>query len=240
MIESKQLKKFIFLAISAAILGLSGCGGGGGGESAPAPAPDTGDSGSSVGAALLCFALVLVSGDDECVTAAVSGSGSTGSSGSGGSSNTGGSPPPTSGNRSYLMDGSEMEPNNELINANIPRFATRTDPNDQTGWIVTGTVNDVGDTRDAFAVTPRRSYRYRIALCPPGERACENLIGMDPLTLFWRILDQDGNEITSTQGAYSNKAHVMLDAGVLYYVVVDAGDAMGVNVEYRLYVYEQG
>ena len=137
------------------------------------------------------------------------------------------------------MPNDEIEPNNELINSNVPQFAIRTDPNDQTGWIVSGSANDVDDMRDAFALTPRRAYRYRISLCPPGERACENVIGMDPLTLFWRLLDHDGNEIMSSQGASSNKANVELDAGLIYYVVVDAGDAMGVDVEYKLYVFEQ-
>jgi hypothetical protein len=132
-----------------------------------------------------------------------------------------------------------MEPNNDLMNANIPQSANRPDPSDQTGWMVNGSANDFNDTRDAFALTPNRAFRYWIALCPPGDvAACSGPVGMDPLTLFWRLLDQDGNEITSSQGAFSNKTLVTLNAGLLYYVVVDAGDTMGVNVQYKLKVFE--
>lgn len=238
IIKSKQLKRLTILALSAGMLGLTGCGEGeGGGDKSPATNSTGG--GSSLGNFLFCVALILSSGNDACATAAASGSSGSSGGGSSGGSGSGGSTPPVLNNPSYLMTGNEMEPNNDLINANVPQPAYRTDPNDQTGWIVDGSANDIDDTRDAFALTPRRAYRYRIALCPPGERACENAVGMDTLTLFWRLLDQDGNEITSSQGAYSNKTNVMLDAGLMYYVVVDAGDTMGANVDYKLYVYEQ-
>jgi len=233
----RYLKRMTILAVSAGLLGLAGCGGGAEEDNSSAD----GGSSDAFGYALLCAAVVLVSGDDECVTSAVSGSGGTSSGNTGGGS-TGGSggstPPPTSGNHIYLMSNDEMEPNDDLINANVPRFATRTDPTDQTGWFVNGAANDVDDMRDAFALTPRRAYRYRISLCPPGEQSCQDPIGMDTLTLFWRLLDQDGNEVASSQGAISNKSFVSLDAGLIYYVVVDAGDTMGATVDYRLYVYE--
>jgi hypothetical protein len=216
ILEANQLRTLRILAISACMLGLAGCGGGDD-EGENSSASNSGYSGISVGGALLCIAQILTSGNDECATAAVSGSSESSGSNSGGASGgSGGATSVTSGNHSYLMTGNEIEPNNELINANVPRFATRTDSNDQTGWVVDGSANDVDDTRDAFALTPRRAYRYRISLCPPGERACENLVGMDPLTLFWRLLDQYGNEITSSQGASSNKTHAMLDAGLMY------------------------
>lgn len=243
--RAKRLKTLMILALSASALGLAGCGGG---DDKGSSDTSSRNGGSSLGGFLLCAALILTSGDDACASAAVSGSSSSGSgrpgssgsgsSGSGSSGGSGGTLPP-SGNHSYLATGDEMEPNNQLINANVPQFAHRIDRDDQTGWIVDGSASDLDDTRDAFALTPRRAYRYRISLCPPGERACENVIGMDPLTLFWRLLDQDGNEITSSQGAHANKTHVMLDAGLMYYVVVDAGDTMGASVEYKLYVYEQ-
>ena len=35
-----------------------------------------------------------------------------------------------------------------------------------------------------------------------------------------------------------NSRHTTFDAGVLYYLTVDAGDTMGVTVDYRLFVYE--
>jgi hypothetical protein len=219
ILEANQLRTLRILAISACMLGLAGCGGGDD-EGENSSASNSGYSGISVGGALLCIAQILTSGNDECATAAVSGSSESSGSNSGGASGgSGGATSVTSGNHSYLMTGNEIEPNNELINANVPRFATRTDSNDQTGWVVDGSANDVDDTRDAFALTPRRAYRYRISLCP--------------LTLFWRLLDQYGNEITSSQGASSNKTHAMLDAGLMYYIVVDAVLQSGSGSTYR-------
>ena len=242
--EAKQLKKRTFLALSACLLALTGCGGGDD-EGGNSSAANSSGGGSSLGGVLLCVALVLTSGDDSCVTAAVSGSSGSSSSGSSSSGSSGdsggssGSPPTAENNSIYLADNNEMEPNNELINANVPQFAIRPDPNDQTGWMVNGSANDANDTRDAFALTPHRSYYYWIALCPPGDvAACSGPIGMDPLTLFWRLLDQDGNEIASSQGAFSNKTRVTLDAGVMYYIVVDAGDTMGTDVAYKIKAFE--
>ena len=240
--ERKYLKLRVLAAYLLCSFALVSCGGGD--DEADGSSGSNGDSGYGLGGVLFCAAMVLTSGDDACVEAAMSGSSSSGGGFSGGGTTGGGgasSGPPQPGpqDHSYLMHGNEYEPNNTLMNANIPRFAVRSDPNDQTGWIVSGAANDQADLRDAFALTPRRAYRYRIALCPPGERACENQVGLDPLTLFWRLLDQDGNEITSSQGAWSNKTHVELYAGLVYYVVVDAGDTMGATVDYKLYVYEQ-
>jgi len=247
-IYAKQLKRWKILAVLACALGFAGCGeeGEGGKKS------DSRSSGDGLGVAggLMCFAVLLTSGDDSCVEHAVSGSSGSGSSGSstGGNTSTGGTstpqpppqptPQPPLHNPSYVLTGDEIEPNDDLINAMVPRFPNRTNPDDQTGWSIRGWANDISDTRDAYAFTPRREYMYRISLCPPGERACENHHGMDTLTLFWRLLDQDGNEITSSQGSWSNKAHLKLDAGLLYYVVVDAGDTMGATVEYKIAVLE--
>jgi hypothetical protein len=240
---------------------LSACGDEGNGGSSRSNSKDTG---LSIGGVLLCIAVVLVSGNDSCASSAGSGSGGSsgsgssggtsyggtgpggsgsggtgsGGTGSSGGSGSGSSTPPVLNNPSAVASVDEIEPNNDLMNSQVPQPATVSDPNLQTGWSINGSANDIDDTRDAFALTPRRAYMYRISLCPPGERACENHHGMDTLTLFWRLLDQDGNEITSSQGSWTNKAHLMLDAGLMYYVVIDAGDTMGASVDYKFYVYE--
>jgi len=236
IIESKCLIRKIILIISACALGLAGCGGG---EDDSSSSPSSSD-GTSLGGFLLCVAVVLTSGDDSCASGSSSSSTSSGSSNSSSGSGSSANPMQNAATNSiYLAANNEMEPNNELINANVPQYANRPDPADQTGWMVNGSVNDANDTRDAFALTPHRSYSYWIALCPPGDvTACVGPVGMDPLTLFWRLLDQDGNEITSSQGEYSNKTRVILDAGVMYYIVVDAGDTMGVSVQYKLKAFE--
>jgi len=238
MQTGKYLRKLLILAASAGLLGIAGCGGSDDEEESASA------GGSSLGLFLLCVTEVLTTGNDACAEAAASSGGSTGGgstgSGSGGGSAGGGSGSggSTTNSHIYLMPNDEMEPNDDLINANIPRFATRADPNDQTGWIVDGAANDLDDMRDAFAVTPRRAFRYRISLCPPEGVSCQDSVGLDPLTLFWRVLDQDRNEIASSQAAISNKSFVNLEAGLIYYVVVDAGDTMGATVGYRLFVYE--
>ena len=134
-----------------------------------------------------------------------------------------------------------MEPNNDLINANVPLFAGfagNGSTAQQTGWKVSGGIHDIDDLRDSFMLTPRRTYRYRVALCPPEGTSCQDQVGIDPFTVFWRVLDQDGNELLTSEVSASNKNFITLDAGVLYYVTVDAGDTMGVEVGYQLYVYE--
>lgn len=240
-IGTEQLKRIMIAALSAAALGLAGCGGE---EGKDKDTESSRDDGLGLGGVLLCTAIVLTSGNDDCVSSAGSGSsgsgGSTGSTGGGTTGGSGGSTTTTTTNQIVKFQrGIELEPNDDLINATVPRFPFGADPGQKMGWYVEGTVNDANDTRDAFALTPRRAFRYRIELCPPGHGSCIPNVGIDPLTVFWRLLDHDGNEIMSSQGATSNKALPNLDAGLLYYVVVDAGDTMGTPVGYRLYVHEQ-
>ena len=232
--KSNSLKRLMILALSACALGLAGCGEDDDNKSSSSNS----GGGGSVGGFLFCVAVVLTSGDDSCATNAVSGSGGSGSSGSSGSTGSGDSTSTSSNNTVHFERAWEYEPNNDLINANVPLFPTRSNYDDKTGWYLEGKVDDVNDTRDAFALTPRRAFRYRIELCPPGHGSCIPDIGMDPLTIFWRLFDHDGNEITSSQAASSNRQYVNLEAGLMYYVVVDAGDTMGTRVGYRLYVHE--
>jgi hypothetical protein len=60
-----------------------------------------------------------------------------------------------------------------------------------------------------------------------------SLLAMGPLTLFWRLLDQDRNEITSSLGASSNKTRVKLGAGLMYYIAVDSVLQSGSGSTYR-------
>ena len=234
--NTKRCNKFAVLALSAGALALAGCG-----DESEGKSKNSSDAGASIGAGLLCFAIVLTSGDDECFTAAVSGGSGSGSggTGSGGGGTGGGQSQPSADQTVYFKRAHELEPNDDLINANVPQFPYRANANEKTGWYAEGAINDSSDTRDVFALTARRDYRYRIELCPPGHGSCIPDIGIDPLTVFWRLLDYDGNEITSSQGDYSNREYVNLNAGLMYYIVVDAGDTMGARVGYRLYVHEQ-
>ena len=77
-------------------------------------------------------------------------------------------------------------------------------------------------------------------LCPPEGSTCSDNSGIDTLTAFFRVLDQGGNVLLTSEADTDdgNSRHTTFDAGVLYYLTVDAGDTMGVTVDYRLFVYE--
>ena len=107
-------------------------------------------------------------------------------------------------------------------------------------WVVAGSINDVIDTTDEYAFTPNQTRGYYLSLCPAAGSTCCGNSGIDTLTAFCRALDQDGNvRLTSEADTDDgNRYRTTFDAGVLYYLTVDAGDTMGVTVDYRLFVYE--
>ena len=242
MIKHKQfLKNLSKLAVLSVFPIIAACGGGGGEEdssgSTSSGSGSTSSGGGGLGYAVVCFATLLVSGNDDCVTAAVSG-------GSSGSVNSGGSspptpPPPTSGgsdNTIGILGNVEVEPNNDLINANPVAFAGSTG---KVGFYVDGTVDDVSDQADFFTFVRSRAREFRFQLCPPGVMICEQSGSIDTLTAYIDVLDQDGNVILSTQAAKSNVDIMSIDAGISYYVRVVAGDTMATTIGYRLTAYER-
>jgi hypothetical protein len=213
----------------AGILSLAACGGEDGGA---APAQDSG--GMSVGAAIVCgFLFIFV--DGACVP----------SSGSGSSS--GGTQPPATGT-SPTDDGSqstpptwtigtvkEWEPNNTLGNAQPLNLPTPMSQDQNVGIYVTGTINDVNDLVDAYIVTVPVSKDYNFAICNRFLN-CDGGNTADVWQIFFRVLDQDGNVLLTTQADEigMNSATMYLDAGIVYYVTVHAGDTKTTDVPYRL------
>lgn len=245
--ETKKLKNRVRTAILLVLPLFAACGGGGGDDEAAPSEPS--DTGASVGGVLACVVVILVSGDDGCASAASSSSGGSGLGGPGdGGYDTGGSDPADSGPGDSgstdllprLHRNVELEPNNDLMNANLPMYATRQIPDQPIGWIEVGTINDADDVRDVFAFTPVQAREYMLVLCPPEGTACTDTDGIDTLTAFFRILDQDGNVLLTSQAdtENGNRHQMMLDAGVLYYATVDAGDTMATAVGYRFLAYE--
>ncbi len=106
--------------------------------------------------------------------------------------------------------------------------------------ILMGVLNFATDFTDAYAFTPNQTRDFYLSLCPPEGSTCSGNSGIDILTAFFRVLDQDGNVLlTSDANTDDGKRHrTTFDAGVLYYLTVDAGDTIGVTVDYRLFVYE--
>jgi len=226
----RTLKNQIRVAVLALIPLVAGCGGGGGDDASPS------DGGDSLGTTLVtCIIVTLATGQAGC--------------GSSGSSSPPSSPPPSpppppppssSGAALVIRPYNELEPNGDLATANLPTYPTRSSPGQRVGWYAVGSINDVTDITDAFAFTPNQTREYYLSLCPPEGSICDDNSRIDTLTAFFRVLDQDGTVLFTSEADTidGNKYFATLAAGVLYYVTVDAGDTMGVTVDYRLYVYE--
>ena len=230
--ESRTLKNLIFGAVLASLPLFAGCGGGGGDD----PAPPKDDSPGIN--PLVCILVFLVSGGQACAPSSSSSTPTSAPASSALATTT--SSQPGSSQELRLQQNNEFEPNSDLMNANLPSYAARTSTAQKIGWFVVGSVDDVSDITDVFAFTPLQTREYVVALCPPDGSSCDSNNGIDTLTAFFRLLDQDGNVLQTSEAdtENGNTHRITLDAGVLYYLTVDAGDTMGVTVDYRLFVYE--
>jgi hypothetical protein len=134
----------------------------------------------------------------------------------------------------------EFEGGPDLGNANLPTFAIRKADGEKIGWSGVGSVNDLSDITDPYAFTPPQTSDYHIVLCPPVGSNCDGSGGLDSLTTFFRVLDQGGNVLQSSEANTldGNAVVTRFDAGVMYYVTVDAGDTMGAVIDYQIFVVE--
>jgi hypothetical protein len=229
------MKNLVFGAVLAVLPLFAGCGGGG---------DDSGSANNDNSPGInpvACILVFLATGGQAC---APSSSSSTPTS-SAASSSLASLEPSSSKSKSagpgpLLRQNEEFAFNGDLGSANLPLYAVRTSTDQEIGWLVTGSIDGVNDITDAFAFTPLQTREYVLALCPPDGSACDSNNGIDTLTAFFRLLDQDGNVLLTSQADIvdGNSHRITLDAGVLYYLTVDAGDTMGVAVDYRLFAYE--
>jgi hypothetical protein len=218
--------KLALLATFLVLPFLAACGEGGddGGKKASNDSVTTSSSGSGVGTGLLCFALILTSGDDGCASSA--------GSGSSGSTND-----PHALNRSvrYVLN-AEVEPNDDRSNANVLNFLRSSLPD---GYTAAGAVNSASDTVDYFTKAPIATRHFRIVLCADGSSMiCNQYSEIDSLTAYIDVLDSTGNVIASSQAADRNLVEPLLHAGTQYFVRVVAGDTMGSTVAYQLTAHE--
>ena len=216
MFKHTQWQKTIsMLAILAICPFFAACGGE---EGDKISSSSSASSGSNVAGGLVCFAYLLVSGDDECLDYIGSSSSSDGSSG-------------------VIMFRSidEYEPNNDWLNANIVEFSKTTD---RDGFIIDGEVHDALDQADVFTFT-RTFLRYHaFRLCSDGQKYCNEYGEIDTLTAYIDILDQSGRVLASSQASDSNFLRLELAGGVPHYVRVVAGDTMATTVQYHLVGHE--
>ncbi|MEO1201543.1 MAG: hypothetical protein AAFX10_02470 [Pseudomonadota bacterium] len=227
----------LFVIALAVLPLLAACGGGddgdGGGGSAetvspPDPAASTSGSGDLCNLALLFVA----SPDTAC--------GRSSSSSSDASSGAAASPIPVTPAPPVtitLHRSAELEPNNDIINANIPEFAVIPG---RVGFVVDGAISDSGDTEDAFAFVRPHSMDFVMQLCPPGEATCTSVRDMpiDVGTAFIELLDADGQVLMSGADLETNILETRIDAGVQYYLRVVAADTMSSAVGYDLTAHE--
>jgi hypothetical protein len=220
----RTLNDLFRVAVLAVLPLFAGCGGGD-----SAPADDNDASGPGV---ITCVIIILATGDTACANSSDSSTTSVHSSSNAAA--------PNSDSEPLLRQNEELEPNNDLANANLPSYAARTSTGQEIGWYVVGSIDDLTDITDAFAITPNQTRDHVLALCPPESSICDANTGIDTLTAFFRVLDQDGNVLLTSEAdtESGNNNRITFDAGMLYYVTVDAGDTMGVTVDYRLFVYE--
>ena len=225
--HSQGRKPASLLTILAASLVITACGdeqGGGKRESA--------SSSGGLGGGLLCFAYLLTSGNDDCLSqvGTSSGSGNTSTSSGGSNTSSGGSSTPIA-----FKPVDEFEPNNTLPDANIVQFPKTYD---RDGFIANGSVHDVNDRADVYTFA-RPFLRYHaFRLCSDGQMFCGDYGEIDTLTAYIDVLDSTGNVLASTQGGSSNYVRIQLAAGVPHFVRVVAGDTMATTVSYHLVVHE--
>jgi len=213
-------KRISLLAILAISPFFAACGGEEGDKDSSS---SSASGGSNVGGVLVCFAYLLVSGDDECLDYI-------GSSSSGSSSSSDGS-----GSVIKFRSFDEYEPNNDWLNANIVVFPKTTD---RDGFIMDGDVHDALDQADVFTFTRTFLRYHEFRLCSDGQKYCNEYGEIDTLTAYIDILDQSGRVLASSQASDSNFLRLELAGGVPHYVRVVAGDTMATRVQYHLVGHE--
>jgi hypothetical protein len=137
-----------------------------------------------------------------------------------------------------FLESFDVEPNDSIASA-----AAATFPFDRSrvGFLVNGTINNLIDGVDVFAFTPSRSRRFRIKLCDAQTCDASTDDGFLATSVAYvAIINSLGRVLASTEGQTegANVIELLLNAGVVYYVMV-----VGVNTDdfargYRLLVFE--
>jgi hypothetical protein len=136
----------------------------------------------------------------------------------------------------------EVEPNDDLTNANSQTLPTHRPGGGQVGFGVVGSLGDAMDAVDFFLFTAERAHEFDIELWASPQfivDACVPVIVdslVDPSVAYFEVLGQNGTLLLSSQGdtAVGNMQEIALDAGVPYYVAVYAEATL--NATQRYYV----
>ena len=234
--QSGRNRKFALAAILAILPLFAACGGDDDGDAETEY--NFIDNSSDFGN---CYSWADYYDDPATCGNSTSSGGSTGSTGGSSTPPTGSgtTTPPPSGSGVAELINDELESNDTLANANIMSYPTRSASIPYIGWVAKGSISDMNDDVDYFSFTAPLGRDYTIRLCPPSGSPCNGTTGIDTLTVFFELLDQDGTVLLSSQAAPTNAYEVAIDAGVVYYVRIMAGDTMGSTVSYNFQAYEK-
>ena len=138
----------------------------------------------------------------------------------------------------------DVEPNNSISTASATSLPAPFFPEQNVGFSVKGTINNLTDGIDTYAFTAARSRTFAFELCSSQEGPCSIPLhadqSLDVGIAFLSVVDQFGTVLLSSQGDTVNRnvQKMSIDAGVLYYVMVVAEDTMNEDRDYNLTVVE--
>lgn len=140
----------------------------------------------------------------------------------------------------------EIEPNNEVSTAHPVDLPIPDAPEDLVGFVVEGSVHDLNDLTDIFSFTSSRTRRIFFKLCESScnTRSDTDFYGNPDSLINWsayiKVLDADGVAIASTEfdNPIENFAEVCVDAGVVMYVAVHAGNTLNADQPYQVSAFE--
>lgn len=141
----------------------------------------------------------------------------------------------------------EVEPNDDLANANSQTLSTPRPNGGQVGFGVVGSLGDAMDAVDFFLFTAERAHEFDIELWASPRLiadACVPVIVdslVDPSVAYFEVLDQNGALLLSSQGdtAAGNIQEIGIDAGIPYYVAIHAEDTLSVTQRYYVLAVEK-
>ena len=168
--------------------------------------------------------------------------------GGNGSGSSGGPLPPIGGGFSvFVTIRNEVEPNNDLNEADAHTLPAHDSTANYVGFGVIGSVDDNIDPVDYFVFTVSRAHAFTIKMCPNetgGIPSCAPFSTpeiIDTSVAYFEVLDQNGVLLLSSQGdiAAGNFQEISLDAGIAYYLGVFSEDTVGATKNYVIETVEQ-
>lgn len=141
----------------------------------------------------------------------------------------------------------EIEPNNDLTEANVHTLPAHGSAADYIGFGVKGSIDDTIDSADCFVFTVSRTHTFAIELCSviagavPSCGPIGTAESIDTSVAYFEVFDQDGTLLLGSQAniTVGNSHEIIFDAGIAYYLGVFAEDTVGMTTNYLIEAVEQ-